>query len=241
MLCHLAGVVDVCLIPEVGFELEGERGLFAYIANVLEHRGHAVICLAEGAGQVRQGHVSGKPYSLPSFLPALRCQREHDVALCDSSGKQKGCFGGEFCERGVHCVLHVHCDPPFGSCLFWRAQDILAQGHQERDASGNPILKDVGLWMRNELKSHFKEADIKYIDPSYMIRSTPTISADRIYCKVGYGRLALLLMLPAPPIPFLLYSSPSLHDLPRCTSPSLVIRRTLLHAAYAGRHCCQEA
>ena len=38
--------------------------------------------------------------------------------------------------------------------------------------------------MRNELKGHFKEADIKYIDPSYMIRSTPTISADRIYCKV---------------------------------------------------------
>jgi 6-phosphofructokinase 1 len=48
-----AGVVDVCLIPEVGFELEGEKGLFAYIASVLESRGHAVICLAEGAGQAR--------------------------------------------------------------------------------------------------------------------------------------------------------------------------------------------
>jgi 6-phosphofructokinase 1 len=40
--------------------------------------------------------------------------------------------------------------------------------------------------MKNELKSHFKDADIKYIDPSYMIRSTPTISSDRIYCKVGH-------------------------------------------------------
>lgn len=63
-------------------------------------------------------------------------------------------------------------------------QDILAAGAHDTDLSGNPILKDVGLWMRNELKGHFKDADIKYIDPSYMIRSTPTISADRIYCKV---------------------------------------------------------
>lgn len=63
-------------------------------------------------------------------------------------------------------------------------QDILAAGHHDLDLSGNPILKDVGPWMRGELKAHFKEADIKYIDPSYMIRSTPTISADRIYCKV---------------------------------------------------------
>ena len=80
------------------------------------------------------------------------------------------------------------------------AQDILAQGHQERDASGNPILKDVGLWMRNEIKCHFKDADIKYIDPSYMIRSTPTISADRIYCKVGEacaGAQAVLLVIQA--------------------------------------------
>ena len=87
------------------------------------------------------------------------------------------------------------------------AQDLLAGGEQALDLSGNPILKDVGLWMRNELKGHFKEADIKYIDPSYMIRSTPTISADRIYCKaralpmtstteegeVGASCLALLL------------------------------------------------
>ena len=64
-------------------------------------------------------------------------------------------------------------------------QDILASGEHDTDLSGNPILKDVGPWMRGELKAHFKDADIKYIDPSYMIRSTPTISADRIYCKVG--------------------------------------------------------
>jgi 6-phosphofructokinase 1 len=32
-----------------------------------------------------------------------------------------------------------------------------------KDASGNPILKDIGLFLRGELKKFFKEADIKYI------------------------------------------------------------------------------
>lgn len=28
------------------------------------------------------------------------------------------------------------------------------------------------------------QCDLKYIDPSYMIRASPTITTDRIYCKV---------------------------------------------------------
>ena len=47
-----AGVVDVCLIPEVPFALKGPKGLFAYVEKVLEERGHCVMCIAEGAGQV---------------------------------------------------------------------------------------------------------------------------------------------------------------------------------------------
>ncbi len=47
-------------------------------------------------------------------------------------------------------------------------KDILAQGNTATDASGNPILKDVGSWLRNEMKAYFKEADVKYIDPSYV-------------------------------------------------------------------------
>jgi hypothetical protein len=34
------------------FVLKGEKGLFSYLDKVLENRGHAVVCLAEGAGQV---------------------------------------------------------------------------------------------------------------------------------------------------------------------------------------------
>lgn len=39
-----------------------------------------------------------------------------------------------------------------GVCL----QDILAAGSHATDASGNAILADVGLWMRDECKKHFK-------------------------------------------------------------------------------------
>jgi hypothetical protein len=35
-------------------------------------------------------------------------------------------------------------------------QDILAKGSAATDASGNAILADVGLWMRDECKKHFK-------------------------------------------------------------------------------------
>jgi len=48
-------VVDAVLIPEVQFKLEGPTGLLRYLEGVLEAKGHAVVCLAEGAGQVRGG------------------------------------------------------------------------------------------------------------------------------------------------------------------------------------------
>ncbi len=49
-----AGVVDACLIPEVPFKLHGDSGLLAYLNHVVKSKGHAVMCVAEGAGQVRR-------------------------------------------------------------------------------------------------------------------------------------------------------------------------------------------
>jgi hypothetical protein len=43
--------VDICLIPEERFELDGPCGVLAYLKDLLERNGHAVICVAEGAGQ----------------------------------------------------------------------------------------------------------------------------------------------------------------------------------------------
>jgi 6-phosphofructokinase 1 len=108
-----SGSVDVCLIPEVRFELDGDRGVVSYVSRVLENKGHAVVCVAEGAGQ-----------------------------------------------------------------------DVLSDGPNGVDASGNPKLEDVGPWLKAELKKAFPDSDVKYIDPSYLVRSTPANAGDRIYCKV---------------------------------------------------------
>ncbi len=108
-----SGMVDICLIPEVPFTLHGDNGMLAYLERVLAEKGHAVICIAEGA-----------------------------------------------------------------------AQDLILAGEQRTDASGNPILRDVGTWFKGEIKRHVKDVDIKYIDPSYIVRSIPTTSGDRIYCKI---------------------------------------------------------
>src|SRR4029453_481542 len=55
-------------------------------------------------------------------------------------------------------------------------QDLIGQ-HNERDASGNVKFGDVGVFLRDAIKDHFKrariEANIKYIDPSYASRSVP--------------------------------------------------------------------
>ncbi|MDR2391181.1 MAG: ATP-dependent 6-phosphofructokinase, partial [Planctomycetota bacterium] len=43
--------VNFVLIPEVPFELDGKNGLYERLRSRLEKRGHAVIVVAEGAGQ----------------------------------------------------------------------------------------------------------------------------------------------------------------------------------------------
>ncbi|MFC1814343.1 ATP-dependent 6-phosphofructokinase [Thermodesulfobacteriota bacterium] len=108
--------VNFVLIPEVDFDLEGPRGLFAALEKRLQLRRHAVIVLAEGAGQ-------------------------------------------KFFEDKAN----------------------------ERDESGNIRLKDIGLYLKNVISSYFTakniEASLKYIDPSYMIRSLPANANDRVFCN----------------------------------------------------------
>lgn len=108
--------VNFVLVPEVPFELDGENGLLKHLEKRLLERQHAVIVVAEGAGQ--------------NIM-------EHD-------------------------------------------------GTVERDASGNVKLKDIGLFLKDRIEKHFKqksiEMSLKYIDPSYMIRSSPAVPNDSIYC-----------------------------------------------------------
>ena len=56
----------------------------------------------------------------------------------------------------------------------------------EVDASGNKKLPKIGEFMKDQIEKHFKEqgevATVKYIDPSYMIRSVPANASDSLYC-----------------------------------------------------------
>ncbi len=56
----------------------------------------------------------------------------------------------------------------------------------ERDAGGNLLYQDIGTFLKDRIKEYFKAegipVSVKYIDPSYIIRSTPANSYDSIYC-----------------------------------------------------------
>lgn len=106
--------VNFVLIPEVDFELEGPNGLLTKLEQRLENRKHAVIVVAEGAGQ----------------------------KFFQSDGKM--------------------------------------------DASGNIKLNDIGLFLKDKINEYFKskgmEISLKYIDPSYIIRSLPANANDSVFC-----------------------------------------------------------
>lgn len=57
---------------------------------------------------------------------------------------------------------------------------------QGEDAGGNKKLGDIGVFLRKKIQAHFDaqgvEIAMKYIDPSYMIRSMPACASDSIYC-----------------------------------------------------------
>jgi 6-phosphofructokinase 1 len=56
----------------------------------------------------------------------------------------------------------------------------------ETDASGNPRLLDIGIFLKARIEEYFskigKEINLKYIDPSYTIRSVPANASDSMYC-----------------------------------------------------------
>ncbi|WP_320006873.1 ATP-dependent 6-phosphofructokinase [Maridesulfovibrio sp.] len=56
----------------------------------------------------------------------------------------------------------------------------------EKDASGNPVLCDVCTLIIRRIKEYFKEVGkdvtLKFIDPSYIIRSVPANANDCVYC-----------------------------------------------------------
>ncbi|XP_029127292.1 ATP-dependent 6-phosphofructokinase 3 isoform X1 [Cajanus cajan] len=63
------------------------------------------------------------------------------------------------------------------------------QSMHKQDASGNKLLQDVGLWISQKIKEHFAKQktmtiNLKYIDPTYMIRAVPSNASDNVYCTL---------------------------------------------------------
>ncbi|CAM8936223.1 unnamed protein product [Rhodiola kirilowii] len=71
-------------------------------------------------------------------------------------------------------------------------QELLTESLRSMDShdpSGNKILQDVGLWISQQIKDYFKRKNkmainLKYIDPTYMIRAVPSNASDNVYCTL---------------------------------------------------------
>ncbi len=73
-------------------------------------------------------------------------------------------------------------------------QDLLENKGGERDASGNIKLRDIGPFLREKIESYFRAEKIpvvmRYLEPSYIIRSVPADAEDAILCD-QYARHAV--------------------------------------------------
>ena len=64
-------------------------------------------------------------------------------------------------------------------------QDLMGNTGEERDASGNVRYRDIGEFLKGEIKEHFADrlpVNVKVIEPSYLIRSLPANAHDAIFC-----------------------------------------------------------
>ena len=90
-------------------------------------------------------------------------------------------------KRSGHCVILV---------AEGAGQDLIRRDNEaiEKDASGNIRLLDIGTFLKTEIEEYLKqrglETNLKYIDPSYTIRSVPANASDSIYCG-GLGQYAV--------------------------------------------------
>ncbi len=65
-------------------------------------------------------------------------------------------------------------------------RELTESSDSARDASGNIIREDIGLLLKKRITDYFKQKNkplaLKYIDPSYIIRSLPADSNDSAFC-----------------------------------------------------------
>ncbi|CAI6005668.1 unnamed protein product [Closterium sp. NIES-65] len=193
--------VDCCLIPEVPFHLEGDGGLFEFLKRRLRESGHAVLVVAEGAGQDIMAEAldlqlspSGSSSSSHSpFSSSFAASAPFPSASSPSAHAGMGGGGG-----GMGMGMGMDGMGGGGTAAVTAAAVaaaaggmVTAAGGARRgltDESGNARLMDIGLWLSQQIKAHFAksriELNLKYIDPTYMIRAVPANASDNIYCTL---------------------------------------------------------
>jgi 6-phosphofructokinase 1 len=65
-------------------------------------------------------------------------------------------------------------------------QELLGNTGNERDASGNVRLSDIGVFLREKIEAWFNARQIpivmRYFDPGYIVRSSPDNAEDAVLC-----------------------------------------------------------
>jgi len=135
-------------------EAKGARNGVGLVKLMGRESGFIAAYAALATSDVNFCLVPEVPFTLEGFLPALKQQ------LLQNS----------------HAVIVA---------AEGAGQDLLGTS-QERDASGNRRFGDIGIFLRDEIKAYFKregmEIQLKYIDPSYIIRSVPANPKDSVFC-----------------------------------------------------------
>jgi 6-phosphofructokinase 1 len=67
-------------------------------------------------------------------------------------------------------------------------QDLVKQLPADTDASGNKRYADIGIYLKEQMITYFKQkaipVDVKYFDPSYFVRSVPANCEDALLCDL---------------------------------------------------------
>lgn len=120
--------------------------------------------------------LEGEKGCLPHLMRRVR-QQGYAVIVCAEGGKQLLLFGGNGARQ-----FKKH----FSLFSFAKAGEELLGESSEKDASGNKILPKIGEFLKKTVESYFERhgqvATVKYIDPSYTVRSVAANAADSLYC-----------------------------------------------------------
>ncbi|XP_023642235.1 LOW QUALITY PROTEIN: ATP-dependent 6-phosphofructokinase 4, chloroplastic [Capsella rubella] len=172
---------DIAVIDKsFGFDTAVEEAQRAINAAHVE-----VESVENGVGIVKlMGRYSG-------FIAMIATLANRDVDCClipESPFFLEG-KGGlfEFIEQRLKENKHMVIVIAEGAGQDYVAQSMRAS--ETKDASGNRLLLDVGLWLTQQIKDHFTNVrnmtiNMKYIDPTYMIRAIPSNASDNVYCTL---------------------------------------------------------